>query len=167
MYDIQTEVLAAYVFRREFDILFKTLSMKIRKHNIARNILRVFEIALFFAISVLGYGLLVKTSSNGSSKSKSRDNSPGIQRTVDNSGAHQELMQWPEILRGANDPALTFGRRALRHVFDTDQTQAAFHFPQQFQALHLQYGHPNFFTAHSTSLSLPYNLLQQNPVLLV
>lgn len=48
--------------------------MKTRKQSIGRKILRVFEIALFFTISVLGYGFMLKVlSSNVKSKSRDRD----------------------------------------------------------------------------------------------
>ena len=136
-----------------------------RKLTIGRNILRVFEIAMFFAVSVLGYGLLVKTSSfNG--KSKSRDHAPRIQRSLDLSGLHRELKVHPGAFSFPTERSLT-GR----------STKLVSAFASSHSALYGTILYPGYrFSLHDSRhllfnnpapLPLPCNLLQQNPVLLV
>ncbi|HWR01037.1 MAG TPA: hypothetical protein VN371_04170 [Chlorobaculum sp.] len=136
-----------------------------RKLTIGRNILRVFEIAMFFAVSVLGYGLLVKTSSfNG--KSKSRDHAPRIQRSLDLSGLHRELKVLPGAFRFPTEHSFT--GRSAKQVNDFASAHSApygtiLHPGYRFalhDSQHLRVSHP-------ATPSLPCNLLQQNPVLLV
>ncbi|NTW51307.1 MAG: hypothetical protein HGB22_01765 [Chlorobiaceae bacterium] len=135
------------------------------KHTIGRNILRIFEIAIFFAISVLGYGLLVKTSS-GNSKSKSRDQATGVQRSIEPDGLHRELKVLPGDFRFP-------GKRTYSSLSEEPaRSFAADHFLFFSSPLHPDYRFSlllsrQLFGFSPDSPSLPFNLLQQNPVLLV
>ena len=160
------EAPSSYVLMRMFGIFNKMLFMNTRKHNIVRNILRVFEIALFFAVSVFGYGLLVKTTSVSSSKSKSRNQPPGIQRDLGLNGMQRELRVMPETLRQPVKPELTLRKRALLlHLSGSDHAHAAYAFQPHLQPL-LPYQYHRYYSTH-IPFSLPYNLLQENPVLLI
>lgn len=136
-----------------------------RKLTIGRNILRVFEIAMFFAVSVLGYGLLVKTSSfNG--KSKSRDHAPRIQRSLDLSGLHRELKVLPGTYRFPTERFFT--GNSDKHVTAFASGHSTFY------GTYLSPGHRfslldcrHLYINNPATPSLPCNLLQQNPVLLV
>ncbi|RXK89428.1 hypothetical protein EST62_00090 [Chlorobaculum sp. 24CR] len=137
--------------------------MHTRKHTIGRNILRVFEIALFFVVSVLGYGLMLKTSSF-SNKSKSRDHdSVAFEKTVDLNGRHRELRVLSGTLLFPNSAATTLSHRraAASHAC------AAIH-PLTTLARHLLSGnerHSHCLDGNRRLLR-PCNLLEQNPVLL-
>jgi hypothetical protein len=137
--------------------------MHSRKHPIGRNILRVFEIALFFAISVLGYGLLVKTSSLNS-KSKSREHATGIQNTLDLSGLHRELKVLSGTFRLPTGTGLTTCDKLVRTISpDHPAFYGTIHHPDYRYSLHDSRPLGN----NPAITPLPYNLLQQNPVLLV
>ncbi len=136
-----------------------------RKLTIGRNILRVFEIAMFFAVSVLGYGLLVKTSSfNG--KSKSRNHAPRIQRSLDLSGLHRELKVLPEAYRFPTERSFTDNspKQVTALAFGHSIFYGTYLSPgHRFSLLDSRYLYFN----NPATQSLPCNLLQQNPVLLV
>jgi hypothetical protein len=139
--------------------------MHTRKLGVGRNILRVFEIALFFAVSVLGYGLMIKASSFNS-KSKSRDQAPQLQSTPETTGDHRETGFIPNALIVPNQTLLSANHSGMAHAIKV------------FQALH-----GKILRIPSYLISLPdrsirlgdatdrnafaHNLLQQNPVLLI
>ncbi|NTU57334.1 MAG: hypothetical protein HGB00_00210 [Chlorobiaceae bacterium] len=136
-----------------------------RKYSIGRNILRIFEIAFFFAISVVGYGLLGKTSSLNA-KSKSREHASGLQQSLSINGHHRELkvlsgtVRLPvenRVTNRSNDPAF-----CLSHVHPTFCVPIKL--PDYLFALH---DSAPLFGNTPPSLALPGNLLQQNPVLLI
>ncbi|NTU94183.1 MAG: hypothetical protein HGB29_09385 [Chlorobiaceae bacterium] len=139
--------------------------MKVRKISGLRNVLRIFEIALFFAVAVLGYGLLAKTSSTGS-KSRSRSVPTGIEKNLTCGAQNRELprlspMGHPQaVARPAFDAVKKF------RLITSQQAQfSGFH-----PALHVTQsdaGIPQQFDYTSFSAPLPCNLLQQNPVLLI
>ena len=134
--------------------------MHTRKPAVGRNILRVFEIALFFVISVLGYGLMVKASSFNA-KSKTRVQTPGFESTPDQKGSNRELNVTPNQLVFPKETAISTTRSGIAHTIE------AFHALQYaviLTAIHelsLQYQ-----TAPACT-PFPHNLLQQNPVLLI
>jgi len=134
--------------------------MHTRKHTVGRNILRLFEIALFFAISVLGYGLLLKASSLNS-KSKTRNHAPGIQRSFGSKGIHRELNTISGALTLTKERVMTRGISGITH------TLKAFH-PIQLPTRQSSIQDRSFrYFSHPVRPPCPYNLLQQNPVLLV
>jgi len=137
--------------------------MHTRKHSVGRNILRIFEIALFFAVSALGYGLMLKASAfNTKSKSRDRD-SVALQNSIDLNGRHRELRVLSGTLLFPNSAATTLSHRraAVSHAF------AAIH-PVPTLARHLLSGNERH--SHcldgNRRLPRPCNLLEQNPVLL-
>jgi hypothetical protein len=135
--------------------------MHTRKHTIGRNILRLFEIALFFAVSALGYGLLLKASSFNS-KSKTRDHAPGIQRSLGSKGIYRELNTVSGNLIFTKERALSRSNSGITH------TLAACHalqFPTRKSAI--QDHSFRYLDNHPIRTPRPYNLLEQNPVLLV
>ncbi|NTU97699.1 MAG: hypothetical protein HGA62_07805 [Chlorobiaceae bacterium] len=134
------------------------------KCNIACSIWRSFEILLFFVISVVGFNVLLKTTSqNSRSKEKS-------------------LSEKTAVLYEFSGPGLTFngglfhlnGYLAPRH-HDTPAQQAIPGSPLCPVALHqLHFTDPlytpsidNAFLSGNLALPLPANLLQQNAVLLM
>ncbi|TNJ40008.1 hypothetical protein FGF66_01545 [Chlorobaculum thiosulfatiphilum] len=135
--------------------------MHTRKHTVGRNILRVFEIALFFVVSVLGYGLMLKTSSfNG--KSKSRVHTPGLQSTPDQKGNNRELNVIPVSLIFPNETAaISTNHSGLAHPVDTFHALPSPAILTAVRDCSLQYHNAPDRTP------LPHNLLQQNPVLLI
>jgi hypothetical protein len=137
--------------------------MHTRKHSVGRSILRAFEIALFFAVSAFGYGLLVKASSFNT-KSKNRDReSIAFQNAVDLKGFHRELT----VLSGTLlFPEATATTRPNRYAV-ANLALASIH-PLPTLARHLLSGneHAYHYLNGSTRLPRPCNLLEQNPVLL-
>jgi hypothetical protein len=134
--------------------------MHTRKLGVGRNILRVFEIALFFAVSALGYGLMIKASSFNS-KSKSRELAPQHQRPVETSGDYRESGCIPGTLIVPNQTTLYAGHSSMTHADEN------FHFlkysvvPTTNRHQALEYHHA------SDHIAFPHNLLQLNPVLLI
>ncbi len=136
--------------------------MKARSKSSSRNILRIFEIALFFAISVLGYGLLAKTTSAGS-KSKTRTHPTDVRNSLGYGEAEPE-----------NHPSsIALPRTALNRQEHPDRTG-----PQHSPVAAAVFQHarhpfttcPPCTSARLTPLAihhLPCNLLQENPVLLL
>jgi len=153
------------MFRFDIFKLIKTLLMHSRKHSIARNILRVFEIAMFFAISVLGYGLLVKTSSLNS-KSKSREHSLGVQQSLDLSGLDRELKVHSGIFRfpAADHPTISSSKIVRLFLSNHSTVYGAIPYPDYRFSLH---DSRPLFIGNPATAPLPINLFQQNPVLLV
>jgi hypothetical protein len=137
--------------------------MHTRKHSVGRNILRVFEIALFFAVSALGYGLMLKASTF-STKSKSRDRDSIIfQNTVDLSGRHRELT----MLSGAPlfpiDASTTLSNR---HAFAGHAFETIHPLPLFAKLLLSGENQTSHYLDGNLRLPRPSNLLEQNPVLL-
>ncbi len=135
--------------------------MQTRKQSIGRKMLRVFEIALFFAISVLGYGLMLKVSSSHA-KSKSRDrDSIALRSTAELNGLHREL----KVLSGT----LLFPTGATA-ILSHDSSTSGHAFAAIQASQHLaRLRSSNSFPARcigDTHLPRPCNLLEQNPVLL-
>lgn len=134
--------------------------MHTRKHTVGRNILRVFEIALFLVISVLGYGLMVKASSFNA-KSKTRVQTPGFQNTPDQQGNNRELNVLTCNPIFPDETALSTSHSGYVHPVDASQSLPS---PMILTAAYdcsLQYHNAPDCTP------LPHNLLQQNPVLLI
>jgi hypothetical protein len=137
-----------------------------RRKSTTRDILRVFEIALFFAVSVLGYGLLAASASAGT-KNKNRSHPADVRKQPSFSGLNRELRELSATPRTPSGTTLTFDGG---HMFSV--------IPEAHGASHA-YRHPfpapplsHLDSAQSPRFSpktplLPYNLLQQSPVLLV
>lgn len=137
--------------------------MHSRKHSVSRNILRVFEIALFFAISVLGYGLLLKASSFNT-KSKNRDReSIVVQNAVDLNGRHRELKVLSGKLLFPND---TKAALPNRYTFADQSFWAIAPLPTLLRPLLREKELAVNYRNSNSRISRPYNLLEQNPVLL-
>ncbi|MBN1928229.1 MAG: hypothetical protein JW764_01600 [Chlorobiaceae bacterium] len=133
--------------------------MQTRKQTIGKKILRVFEIALFFAISALGYGLMLKVSSfNTKSKSRDRD-AIALQRSLEMNSI--KALSGKRLFTNETAAALSQGNPTSGHAF------AAIH-PLPRLAQHLLSGkaHAAPVLTGSNRLARPCNLLEQNPVLL-
>jgi hypothetical protein len=139
--------------------------MHTRKHSVGRNILRVFEIALFFAVSVLGYGLMMKASSFNS-KSKTRAQAPGLQSAAEATGDNRQPGFIPGNLYFPNETILSATHSGVVHSIEA------------FHALHGKVSNPSVYLTsmpdrplrygqYPDHLAFPHNLLQQNPVLLI
>jgi hypothetical protein len=134
--------------------------MHTRKHTVGRNILRLFEIALFFAISVLGYGLLLKASSFNS-KSKTRNHASGIQRSLGSKGIYRELNNITGGLTLTKERVITRCISGITHTLESFQ-------PLQLPTRQSSIKDRSFrYFDNPVHPPCPYNLLQQNPVLLV
>ena len=139
--------------------------MKARNKSVTRDLLRVFEIALFFAISVLGYGMLAKTSGTGS-KSKGRSQLSVTRNTFIPESFERALRECRILEAASAQTHLT-----ERHQHQTDLI-SSFTVPIHFERpeRHLLPADHDSGQVHgiaSNSPHLPFNLLQQNPVLLV
>lgn len=134
--------------------------MKARRKSPARNLLRFFEIALFFAISVLGYGLLAKTSNSGS-KTKSRTLSTRLEEGGCTYGLQRELTVLARLRLFSRASGDELPASALQ-VDAQPFTNAV-----RWQPCHIiSNGISIALSATANHLPLPCNLLQQNPVLL-
>jgi len=140
--------------------------MKARAKNITRSILRFCEIALFFAVSVMGYGLLTKTSSL-TSKDKGRNYQPGVSVCIDlpKAGMSADLTLVHDLYAIASTELLS------GHVFDGVHTVAICDIRQTEQVYFA-----DSFTNSASAITFntlcsrpfqPYNLFQENPVLLI
>ncbi|MCE1273085.1 MAG: hypothetical protein LWW75_00955 [Chlorobiales bacterium] len=139
--------------------------MKARRKSIARNLLRVVEIAIFFAISVLGYGLLAKTSSSGS-KSRNRNPQAGIEKNLIFGGLQRELRELSTLVNPNTRPHTTYEAQKVLHVVTMPVATAHHVYPQR----HLRLLSPELSRmpdTRSSSTPLLYNTFQQNPVLLI
>jgi hypothetical protein len=139
--------------------------MRARSKSIARDILRVFEIALFFAISVLGYGLLAKTSTS-SSKYKNRSQPSDVRKSLACGGDERELLELTKIIGIPSGKHLSPGSQdRIRVVPSPQEVMYAYHLP--YHALLTR--HEARLTSESLSYPspVPFNLFQQNPVLLI
>lgn len=137
--------------------------MHTRKHSVGRNILRVFEIALFLAVSVLGYGLLLKASSfNTKSKSRDRD-SVAAQNAIDLNGRNRELKLLSCSLLFPGDTAIALpGENSI-----ANQAFASIHpFPLLARRIIADKDYSTHYLDGNSRLPRPCNLLEQNPVLL-
>jgi hypothetical protein len=139
--------------------------MHTRKHTVGRNILRVFEIALFFAVSVLGYGLLMKASSFNS-KSKTREQTPGLQSTPDLTGGTRALSVIPGKLIFSQETALSASQSGIAGTIEACHALncSALCYPAMLTSVP---DHSRRYDHNSDPFLLPHNLLQQNPVLLI
>ena len=136
------------------------LFMHARKHSVGRNILRVFEIALFFAVSVLGYGLMVKASSF-SARSKTRVQASGIQTTPGQKGNRRELSVTPCNLIVPNETANSASHSGVARAIEAVHAS-------QFAAMLSAVHEPSHqYQTNPARTPFPHNLLQQNPVLLI
>jgi hypothetical protein len=130
------------------------------RHSVGRNFLRVFEIALFFVVSVLGYGLMMQASTFNA-RSKTRVQTPGLQSTSDQQGNNRGLSVIPGNLIFPEETQISTSRsdivRSIEafYVLQNAALLTAMHQPS------LQYP-----TTHDRT-PFPHNLLQQNPVLLI
>ncbi len=140
--------------------------MRARSKSFARNILRVFEIALFFAISVLGFGLLAKTSS-ASSKDKSRNHPSDVRKNLGCFGHDRELRELGEVISTTSEQHLSFGNQdQVRILPDPQEVMHAYHLPDEARLTRHDSRHTPSYSL-SDSSPQPYNLFQQNPVLLI
>ncbi|NTW54187.1 MAG: hypothetical protein HGB15_05410 [Chlorobaculum sp.] len=134
--------------------------MHTRKLGVGRNILRVFEIALFFAVSVLGYGLMIKASSfNG--KSKSRILTPGLQSPPDITGRNREPGMLPGKPLSANQQTLSASHSGIAHAIKNFYIWTYSAIMTDTRDRSYRFGNA------PDRMPLPHNLLQQNPVLLI
>jgi hypothetical protein len=134
--------------------------MKARRKSPVRNLLRFFEIALFFAISVLGYGLLAKTSTSGS-KMKSRTLSTRLEEGGCSYGLQRELTVLARLRlfsRASGDELQASAFQVDAHPVANVTRRQFCHTPSNGTSIAI--------SATAGHLPLPCNLLQQNPVLL-
>jgi len=113
-------------------------------------------------VSVLGYGLMLKTSSfNG--KSKSRAQTSDIQSAPGQQGNNRELSIIPAAPLFPNETALSASRSGKAHAIETLHGMALRYpaLPTSVPLRSIRRGN------HSDCTPLPHNLLQQNPVLLI
>ncbi|NTU67645.1 MAG: hypothetical protein HGB02_02060 [Chlorobiaceae bacterium] len=139
--------------------------MKARKKSVTRDLLRIFEIALFFAISVLGYGMLAKTSTSGS-KTKSRTQLSDTRNTLIPDSFERALRDL-RVLDAAPAKTRLDSENPQQDCF-LSALEAPVHI--EHRKLHLLPADLDRGPAYgfaSSPPSIPYNLLQQNPVLLV
>jgi hypothetical protein len=133
--------------------------MHTRKHSVGRNILRVFEIALFFVISVLGYGLMMKASSfNARSKTRVQ---PGLQSPPDQQGNNRELSVIPGQLIFPEETTISSSHSGVVRAIEV------FHTLQYAAILTVIHERSLRYQTNPGSTPFPHNLLQQNPVLLI
>jgi hypothetical protein len=131
------------------------------RKNISRSFLRVFEILLFFVISVVGFNVLAKTTSqNGKSKTRSSS-------------------QYTLLMARLASPELQYPPRSDNFFISGHTTLIQKSSPLSFHApvaiAHYAYSalpSDPVFTPEKTPypvlfLQKPANLLQQNPVLLI
>jgi hypothetical protein len=139
--------------------------MRARSKSITRNILRVFEIALFFAISVLGYGLLAKTST-ATSKYKSRSQPSNVRKNLACGGHERELVELTKLIGFPSENPVSLGSPDRIRALPThhDVTYAC-HLP--YPALLITQYTRHTPESLSDSSPFPFNLFQQNPVLLI
>lgn len=136
--------------------------MHTRKFTVGRNLLRFFEIALFFAVSVLGYGLLFKTVTL-QGKSKTRTHTPDAQHPLAGKNADPEQTS-PEL-----HPASPSER-----LFSQTKSDNQFHIHRLLSDAIPHSRGPSFsisgrlrYHGDHARTPLPHNLLQENPVLLI
>ncbi len=139
--------------------------MHTRKKSITRDLLRVLEIALFFAVSVLGYGLLAKTSTSGA-RSKPRNHPADIRNTLLTNGVDRALRIFPAMVISPARTALSEKLHpATGCVPPIDVAHRRDH--RMLHDLPADHDIDSVSAGTSPSPHLPFNLLQQNPVLLV
>jgi hypothetical protein len=139
--------------------------MKARPADITRNVLRFFEIALFFAVSVLGYSLLAKASTF-SAKSKSRSHSVLLQENPEKKGTVRELWLmsylFPDMryCRFSEEPDHQWHLRIPGHDLHANPRLRSLPCVSSLENSLLS------ATASRFQPLKPYNLFQQTPVLL-
>lgn len=138
--------------------------MKTRRKSIVRNLLRVVEIALFFAISVLGYGLLAKTSS-GSSKTRSRNLPSGIEKNMILGGLQRELPELSATAGHGKDSHPAFEAPGVFRFVSPPMTML--NHPLELLSGYASPDTQHRFATITRPTILPSNLFQQNPVLLM
>ncbi|NTV03242.1 MAG: hypothetical protein HGB04_10785 [Chlorobiaceae bacterium] len=139
--------------------------MKARKKSATRDLLRFFEIALFFAISVLGYGMLAKSSTSGS-KSKSRTQLSETRNNLIPASFDRALREFRAMETAPTNPRLAGEHQHLSGLISALEAPVHLEHPDPYPipSCH-DSGQPSGMP--SATLPLPGNLLQQNPVLLV
>lgn len=132
------------------------------KHAVGRNLLRIAEIALFFVISVLGYGLLVKVSAF-QARQKSRDHAPNVQRSLDMNG----LRGKPDMLSGSptfQTVTATPDAQTVRlHLYHPFYSGISPHRPDHSSVTRKQ----TLYRNDPDRTPRPYNLLQRSAILIV
>lgn len=137
-----------------------------RKPNILRSAWRFFEILLFFAVSVLGFGLLFKTSGFGSrSKEKVRQQHAATAVTYEGRLAALSRALAPLDLPLNHSSAL-HAPEGPAHAAAHPDAAAPACAPDR-PATHTALALSAPLTDFRISLPLPANLLQENPVLLI
>lgn len=139
--------------------------MHTRKHTAGRNILRILEIALFFAVSVLGYGLMLKVSSF-QTKSKSRTHAPDLRHALDQNGLQRELKIISANLIFPDETTLSSAEKDNGRLIGTFRSHhySTLHFTNLVSSASHEI---SSYRNDSDRTPRPYNLLQFNPVLLV
>jgi hypothetical protein len=138
--------------------------MHSRKHTVGRNILRIFEIAIFFAVSVVGYSLMLKASAS-QAKSKSRSHTPDLQRSLEPDNRFRELNHLASKLIPSERKILSDRQTGILHtVCLFPVPPVGTHHPHAIVTA--DSGLSPYFR-HSDRTPRPCNLLQLNPVLLV
>jgi len=139
--------------------------MKARKKSVTRDLLRVFEIALFFAISVLGYGMLAKTSASGS-KSKSRSQFSDTRNSFIPERFDRSLTE-RRVPDAAPANTMLTDRQRNPHDVISSLTSIIHLELADLQLLPSDHDSGRAHRIASHAHRRPFNLLQQNPVLLV
>jgi hypothetical protein len=141
--------------------------MPTRRPNIFRSAWRFFEILLFFGISVLGFGLLFKTSTFGSrSKEKVRQQHAATAAAFEATLLSRAATLQPECLVLSLQEALsssvipTHAEQTKPGTRTSAVTTGTTIIPQAHPAL-------TRIPAFRRAIALPANLLQENPVLLI
>jgi hypothetical protein len=141
--------------------------MTTRKCNIFRNVWRFFEVFLFFAVSVVGFNLLVKTTSlNTKSKTNSLSRGMVMSRELSLPEVTLPLDFGIDRLTGLfssapNKNHASHSRNSCVHVYADFQPHPCHSLAHSDQIL----SKSTFFTA--SSLQKPANLFQQKRVLLI
>jgi hypothetical protein len=134
--------------------------MHARKKNITRDTLRFFEIALFFLVSIMGYSILAKTSGHNT-KSKNKRDAAGIQKSSE-AAKYERGLFFETCIKRLSVPA----GNTRNHQTITD----VHHLNLKFSpSVHFIASPSDILLSSIDSCSrppLPYNLFQQNPVLL-
>ncbi|MBF0585792.1 hypothetical protein INT08_00710 [Prosthecochloris sp. N3] len=133
------------------------------RRNISKNLWRFFEIALFFAVSVVGFNVLAKTSVSG--KTKSREHSSREQLVERLSMTRVESLFLPATFTTGNMQSVATSRSGQHSREPAGPLHAMFFAARPAACIPIPavISPPSPFHAH---LQLPPNLLQQNRVLL-
>ena len=139
--------------------------MTARKKSVTRDLLRLFEVAIFFAVSVLGYGLLATTSSAGS-KSRARTQVSETRNSLIPESFERALRELRRVDQVTHGTKLASEHAQHSDVISALEAPFCLEHPRM-QPLPARQDGCRRHRIASNSAPLPFNLLQQNPVLLV